>query len=135
MIASTALLCMALSVYHEARGESVPGQYAVATVIRNRANANPDKVCQATFAPKQFSWANHGVKRTAAGWQIPARLIPTDEFAWWRAQRIAEVTLSGGMGVWMAGATHYHATRVSPKWSKAMMAEATIGRHRFYRLS
>lgn len=33
----TALLCLALTIFHESRGEPIEGQYAVAEVVLNRA--------------------------------------------------------------------------------------------------
>ena len=33
----TAILCLALTVYHESRGEPQAGQYAVAEVVMNRS--------------------------------------------------------------------------------------------------
>ena len=38
MLAQGALLCLALNIYHEARGEPLKGQIAVASVTMNRAN-------------------------------------------------------------------------------------------------
>lgn len=42
------LECMSRTVYHEARGESVLGQYMVAKVIHNRMNSEefPDTACE-----------------------------------------------------------------------------------------
>lgn len=131
MIAATAALCLALNVYHESRGQLIPGQYAVALVTMNRAKVL-GRVCATVFAPKQFSWANHGVHRTRAGWVIPTALQPRDEGAWQLAQTIANRTLGGRMPDFTWGATFYHTTAVSPAWRHAMVDIKTIGDHRFY---
>ena len=55
MLISTAALCLALNVFHEARGEFIPGQYAVALVTLNRAEHDPAKVCDVVFKRHQFS--------------------------------------------------------------------------------
>lgn len=131
MLISSALLCLALNVYHEARGESIPGQYAVALVTRNRAERDPDRVCAEVFKRSQFSWTSQ-VVRTKGGWLIPKGLVPREQHAWWVANRVAQVTLSGSMHDFTRGATFYHATYVSPRWRLAMDLSKAIGRHRFY---
>lgn len=133
MIASTALVCMALTIYHEARGEQIPGQYAVAQVLWRRAQENPKEVCKEAFAPKQFSWANRGVKRTPKGWKLATRHIPKDDYAWWIAQRVAQVTMNGAPDFTRGMADHYHTVDVRPIWRLAMERTARIGRHVFYR--
>ena len=52
--------CMTANIYHEARGESIKGQYAVAHVTMNRVHHEqfPDTVCEVVFQPKQFSWSH-----------------------------------------------------------------------------
>ena len=44
---TTPLMCLALAVYHEARGENLDGQLAVAEVVINRVQDNgfPDDIC------------------------------------------------------------------------------------------
>jgi spore germination cell wall hydrolase CwlJ-like protein len=44
----TALTCLALNIYHEARSESFDGQYAVAHVVINRVQDHrwPDSICE-----------------------------------------------------------------------------------------
>ncbi|HIE75488.1 MAG TPA: cell wall hydrolase, partial [Gammaproteobacteria bacterium] len=50
--------CLALNIYHEARGESHDGQVAVAAVTLNRMQSAsyPDTVCGVVWQPHQFSW-------------------------------------------------------------------------------
>jgi hypothetical protein len=52
--------CVAVAVYHEARGESVEGQLAVARVIMNRAASGkyPSSWCATVKQPWQFSFVN-----------------------------------------------------------------------------
>lgn len=131
MIAATALLCLTLNIYHEARGEQVPGQYAVAQVNIRRAEQNDTSVCRETFKPSQFSWTSK-VRKTSAGWVIPAHLYPKDKDAWKKAMIIASISLKGKMMDFSKGADHYHAKTVAPKWSRQMQKVATIGQHIFY---
>ena len=52
--------CIAVAVYHEARGESLEGQLAVARVIMNRAASGkyPSSWCGTVKQPWQFSFVN-----------------------------------------------------------------------------
>lgn len=138
MIVTTALTCLALNIFNEARGEPIMGQYAVALVTMNRAGTH-ERACDVTFAPKQFSWTQ-GVYRTASGWVIPKAMRPNlnnplEAHAWWKAQVIAKTTLAGRMSDFTGGADHYHATYVRPAWGRAMRPVKRIGKHIFYRAS
>lgn len=133
MIVSTAAMCMALTIYHEARGEQIPGQYAVAQVLMNRAKGDSKRVCPEAFRHRQFSWANSGVIKIRAGtWHMHHRHIPGDEYAWWKAQRIAQVVLSKKTGDFSRGATYYHTVDVRPSWRLAFKRTHRMGRHIFY---
>lgn len=136
MLLTSAALCLALNIYHEARGEPVMGKYGVAMVTLNRAKRDEDKVCDVVFQRKQFSWTTQ-VKRTNAGYAIPKHLIPKidnpiEAYSWERAQIIANVALSGRMWDFTGGANHYHAKRVNPSWNRNMVVAKVIGRHIFY---
>lgn len=133
MIANTALICLALNVYHEARGEQVPGQYAVALVTMNRADQREERVCPEVFKRRQFSWANKGVVKTRQGWVIARAKLPHDDEAWARSLRVAAWTLAGRMPDLTQGSTHYHTHAVRPRWRLAMQATTRVGNHRFYR--
>lgn len=122
--------CLANAIYFEARGESRKGQIAVAQVVLNRVRSPdyPDTICNVVYQNShkkgcQFSFACDG---------IPDRI--RDKKAWARAQAIAEEFSSGRLLLTeVAGATHYHARYVSPKWAPAMKRLARIGQHIFYR--
>ena len=134
MIVSTAVLCLAASLYHEARGEGIVGQYAVALVTMNRSKQQNKPVCDVVFQPKQFSWTNKHVTRTDSGWKLSSRLHPKDTDAWQRAVRIAQVTLDGRMYDFTKGSMFYHAKTVSPAWSRKMKPTKVVGNHHFYAL-
>jgi N-acetylmuramoyl-L-alanine amidase len=135
MILEAATLCLAMNVFFEARGESVPGQYAVALVTMNRANQDKAKVCEVVFKPKQFSWTN-GVKATKTSYRLPSYLVKAQQAepdAWKKAWRIAQVTLAGRMKDITHGSTYYHASYVQPYWTRVFAEVKTIGTHVFYR--
>lgn len=133
MIVSSALLCLALNVYHEARSEPVMGQYAVAMVTVNRAGRDEGRVCAEVFKPFQFSWANSRVTKVKGGWLIPQSLRPFESDAWDKALRIATVTLDGRMLDVTLGSTYYHTQAVQPAWRRAFEITRKIGAHVFYR--
>lgn len=122
---ASALLCLSLNVFHEARGELIPGQYAVAQVTMRRADNDPAKVCSTVYRPKQFSWTLKSHK--------PPEVIDPD--AWKKAQIVAKTVLLGRMPYdFSAGADHYHTIKVQPSWSQGAMPVARIQHHVFFRL-
>ena len=129
MILATALTCLAMNIYHESRGEPVLGQYAVALVTVNRAEAHKTRVCTEVLKSKQFSWTTHLVHKK----KVVKAGTPTDLDAWKKAQTIARIVLAGKMQDVTHGATFYHANRVTPKWRLAMVPTQRIGNHVFYR--
>lgn len=127
------LLCLALNVYHEARGEPLKGQFAVAQVTMNRANQDPSRVCEEVFRPHQFSWANPLTTVSAKERVRNAdRFMPRDKQAWETAKRVARKTLDGRAPNVVGNADHYHAESVRPRWAKSMQKVARIGGHTFY---
>ena len=138
------LECLSLNIYHEARSESLAGQYAVADVTLNRVKNTkyPDTICGVV---KQAVFSDWGVQR---GRFIPKRNmcqfswycdgqsdVPVETYSWLRSKGIAEDILSYKKfrGI-TEGATHYHADYVEPKWSfsRKMTLIGRIGDHIFY---
>jgi len=124
-------ICLAEAVYHEARGETVYGQTAVAQVIMNRVFSRhyPDSICGVVYQNAhrrnacQFSFACSGKPKPIA-----------DQGAWAVAQRIATLALDGR--IWepeIGKATHYHAVWVNPWWVGTMQRLTSHGVHVFYR--
>ena len=122
--------CMTEALYFEARGEKVPGIFAVAEVIKNRRDSKkfPNSVCDVINQGShrrhacQFSYMCDGLKETI-------RDKEAKEFV----AKIAKISLESRVPNVTAGATYYHANFVRPKWSKAFKRTATIGKHHFYR--
>lgn len=120
------LVCLAMNIYHEGRGESARGQAAIAAVTMNRLRSAryPNSVCEVVWQPKQFSWT-----RVAA-----RHHIIDDAQAWRRALNIAKLFLGGAQLALVSEATHYHTVDVRPFWSKNIPALVMIGKHVFYAL-
>jgi len=119
------LACMAIAVYHEARGEPQKGQMAVASVILQRARV-PDRwgrtPCE-VVQPVQFSFLDHNRRF--------ARIRSGKD--WARAIDAAARVLAYGPMPELQDADHYHANYVSPKWRHSMVRIERIGAHIFYR--
>jgi spore germination cell wall hydrolase CwlJ-like protein len=122
--------CLAQALYHEARGETVRGMFAVAEVILNRVDsrAYPGTVCgvinQGTGARYQcqFTYTCDGLSDRVS-----------EPAAWRVVGVVARIMLDGAPRELTGGATHYHTRAVSPSWSRAFPRTASIGSHHFYR--
>lgn len=120
--------CLAQALYHEARGETVKGEFAVAEVILNRVDSPqyPNSVCgvvnQGGNGGCQFSF-------TCDGYSDRIR----EQGAWIQAGKIARLMLDGAPRDLTMGATHFHTRGVSPDWSRRFDRTASIGAHLFYR--
>jgi spore germination cell wall hydrolase CwlJ-like protein len=123
--------CLAQAIYHEARGETVRGQAAVAQVIMNRVFSRyyPGSVCGVVY--------QNAHRRNACQFSFACSDKPKpidNQGAWALAQHIAQLALEGR--VWepdIGRATHYHAVWVHPSWVDEMDKLASHGVHIFYR--
>ena len=116
------LRCLAGAVYFESRGESLPGQLAVAHVVINRANSGrfPKSLCGVVHQKSQFSFVRGG--------RMPA-IRPGAQ--WNHAVAIAQIARDGTWKNHAPGALFFHARYVSPGWRKTRIAQ--IDNHIFYR--
>ncbi len=124
--------CLATAIYHEARGEGIKGQFAVAEVVLNRVASRkfPNTICSVVyqgvragvFGGCQFSFACDGKPD-----DMPNRRAAE------LAHRIAQLMADGGHRGLTGGATYFHTVAVSPAWSDRFSNTARIGAHLFYR--
>jgi N-acetylmuramoyl-L-alanine amidase len=133
--------CLALNVYHEARGEGLKGKLAVAHVTLNRVNHKryPDNVCSVVYQSKttinhrgeevprrnkcQFSWYCDGRDDT-----------PYDDTLWERSVDLAVKVLLGLTNDPTRGATHYfNPHKANPYWKDSYQHVVDVGNHKFYR--
>lgn len=132
----TAIICLALNIYHEARGEPIEGQKAVAQVTMNRARHNPSRVCDEVFRPGQFSWADKLTKVDPIMRVVNAQdLVPTDWPAYWRAKDISRRAIEGGLPDVVGNADHFYNPDLvtsKPYWATVFQFVTKIGGHRFY---
>ena len=115
--------CLALNIYHEARGERVEGQIAVAQVTLNRVKHDEwgSTICEVVYQPHQFSWT-HLIEDQS----------PQENKAWRKAKIIARDVMIGNVADPTMGAVYYHANYVNPNWAEYMDLSKVIGNHLFY---
>ena len=149
------LHCMTLNIYREANNQSITGQIAVARVVINRVQDRryPAKPCDVIYeGPTRESWKTkkdttladedriyYPIKNKCQfSWYCDGKadeiLVKNDNIKWKIAEDIAFNVLA--FNKWsgiIGGATHYHATYVSPTWRKQMRLIGRIDDHIFYR--
>lgn len=128
---NTALMCLAMALYFEARSEPEVEQYKVAEVIINRVNDRryPMDVCSVVKQDKgpkdhdcQFSF-----------WCDGEPEVIDDPAAFEKVLGISiDVLTRAHQPLLPEDALWYHADYVSPKWAERLTLVAQEGTHLFY---
>ena len=134
----SALTCMAIALYFEARSEPLAGQIAVANVVINRVmdDRYPDNACEVITQGRLGSKPTDRILRGKCQFSFYCDGLsdtPEDLDAFRYAIDIASNILGG---VWFDptdGATHYHSIDVSPAWAKTKVRIVRIENHIFYK--
>ena len=124
-------VCLATTVYLEARSESVNGQLAVAEVALRRRDRGTwgDTVCKVVTAPHQFAITT-----------TPGSFVISNLEAFNKAWVIADRSLqnwelpAGKRRILVPHADHFATLAVVPTWS-LNRPSTTIGDHAFYALN
>ena len=124
VMAATPLDCLALNIYHEARGESKQGQIAVGHVTLNRVRSKkyPNSICEVVYQHKQFSWTHDKISN-----------VPKDQRLYKRIRDLSSKILRGKYKDPTNGAIHFHAKKCRPYWVNKVKKTVTIGNHIFYK--
>ena len=124
------LKCLSEALYFEARGEQIEGQIAVADVIINRKNSNrfPSTICGVV------SEGSHKKNACQFSYNCDGKLeLIYDKKTYSRIVKLSSMILNGAFSDVTNGATFFHASEVSPSWSKKFQKTRKIGRHIFYK--
>lgn len=115
---SSAALCLAMNIYHEARGEPMLGKQLVADSVLNRVQRKqwPNTVCEVVFQKHQYSWTEYDLPHD-------------DKKAFNESMLIAQLALNNGV---QSCVDHYHNDTVQPYWASAYEVHSTVGGHTFY---
>ena len=119
MLLKSTLLCLALTIYQEARGESVFGKQAVAQVVMNRSRENKTSPCHEVFKPGQFSW-------TRTNFKVPA----SSNKEWINAKKIALQVMNNNIPV---RSTFFQQKLIRTNHTRFLTLEVVIGNHAFFR--
>ena len=116
--------CLAKNIFHEAGVEDRVGKFAVAQVTLNRVEMGKwgSSICEVVHAYKQFSWTLKSNLRN----ERPSGPL------WEESVAVAEQFVNGVRMQGFERVTHYHATYVSPVWSRGEPVKAKIGTHVFF---
>ena len=145
--------CLALNMYHEARGQGTAGLFAVSAVVLNRVNDTrfPNSVCEVVeqgpvreswktrkneslpqskrkYYPIknrcQFSWFCDGKSDTPRNKKKYEELLDLAKLIMYNELILVDIT---------DGALFYHADYVTPGWAKTKQKTVEIEDHIFYR--
>ena len=132
------MMCMAVAIYFEARGEPLEGQIAVGQVIMNRVEdpRYPDDVCSVVYEADHYSLNPRIPIRNRCQFSFycdgksdnPAQQIKFEECV-----LVAKAVLYGNLKDVTYGATHYHSTKVQPNWAEEDKQVRRIAKHIFYK--
>ena len=135
------IACLAINIYHEARGESSEGKIAVAFVTLNRVkhDAYPDTICGVVYQGKH-----------RPSWRDENELVPIRhgcQFSWYcdgKSDMVRDFTsyeeiIELAIDVMVSryedntnGSLFYHADYVEPAWAQHMAMTTKIDSHIFY---
>lgn len=111
-----AVMCLALAIYHESRGEPEHGQYAVAEVVMNRSIQKNISVCDVIYEKGQFSGAKN--------WKVPK-----ENSSWLKSLEVANNVLNGVNTNYSNGSMYFRVASLSPRNKQTIR----IGNHVFYK--
>ena len=137
MIGTTAIMCLALNIYFEARDQDIVGQVAVAEVVMNRVEdpRYPDDICKVVMQGPVYAKTAFPVRHKCQfSWYCDGksdRAKDKEAFAW--AYLIAQLVTKANYPPVTKGATHYHADYIFPDWAETKSLTTVIGNHAFYR--
>ena len=119
--------CLALTIYHEARGEPLEGQRAVAEVVLNRVahSSFPDDVCGVVKDPYQFSYVSNGWAQIPTVTQGGPRLL-------WLQVRPSPTSIQEAAISAIKVCLWYHRSDITTRWSECLDKKMTIGEHTFF---
>lgn len=123
--------CVASVVYHEARGEPLEGQVAVAQVLMNRATSLKSTPCKEAMREAQFSFTYIPYQKRREAFLVAKK---PDKDAQVLATQIALQAMVGGFTGHIHGAEHFYNPYIvvpPPKWSYKFKSKKLINNHLF----
>lgn len=130
--------CLALNLYHEARGDSKLGQKAVGFVTLNRVHDSryPSTICDVVYDAYLDANGNPIRNKCQFSWWCDGKSDePKDYAKWLEVQGVAHEVMAeyGVVEDFTEGAVMYHASYVNPYWSSSYEKTVRIDTHIFYK--
>jgi spore germination cell wall hydrolase CwlJ-like protein len=131
-----ALLCLALAVFVEARGEPIAGQEAVAQVVVNRSRIRGLDNCAVLAEKGQFAWDTDKYLTkvlTKAGrvvHTVRLKALPMAQKGWAVAMMVA-VRVSKRTNT-LQNVEFFHAKHLKIGWERRFSRLFVVGNHVFY---
>jgi len=130
--------CLALNIYHEARGESKLAQKAVGFVTLNRVfdKRYPNTICDVVYDAHLDSRGNPIRNKCQFSWYCDGKSdVPKSEESWLEAKESADAVMAtyGIVEDYTEGAVMYHAAYVNPYWAESYEKTVRIDTHIFYK--
>ena len=133
---TTALVCLAMNVYWEARSQSTAGQIAVAQVVINRVNDSryPENVCSVVTQGVVHSGTDLPVRHKCQfSWYCDRKSDKILDVKMWReCLRVAEAVLNKELFDITEGSLWYHSVKVKPYWAASKTKVVQVNNHIFY---
>jgi N-acetylmuramoyl-L-alanine amidase len=134
----SALTCMAIAIYFEARSEPIAGQFAIANVIMNRVfdDRYPNDICDVVKQGKLNSKPEDRVYINQCQFSFfcdGKSDQPEDIDAFENALYISSMSFDDAWYDLTDGSTHYHSININPDWAKTKTRVVRIENHVFYR--
>ena len=120
---SESILCLAIAIFHESRGESKKAQYAVAEVIHNRTKHPdyPNNYCAVIKQKGQFSFFKNHRSLQPPKYELDA---------WKQSVEVAK-DFQRKRSNYTKGATYFNHVRLGVRY-KTNIKSVKIGNHVFY---
>lgn len=130
--------CLALNLYHEARGDSKLGQKAVGFVTLNRVHDSryPSTICDVVYDAYLDANGNPIRNKCQFSWWCDGKSDePKDYAKWLEVQGVAHEVMAeyGVVEDFTEGAVMYHASYVNPYWNSSYEKTVRIDTHIFYK--
>lgn len=109
---TSAIVCLTMVIYHEARSESTLEQELVAHVVMNRVKERNKSVCEIVKQKNQFSWVKNGMAPEP-------KEKKAFEKAFWIAMKVANRNRDPADGANHFWASYYKGKKFRPYWSSS----------------
>jgi spore germination cell wall hydrolase CwlJ-like protein len=121
--------CLTDNIWHEARNQGTKGMTLVAEVTKNRVYSGKfaKDYCKVVNQPWQFTWVKQKQKTKWNRQELTA---------YQESYRIAYMVMQKDYKqILPSSVTHYHTTKVNPRWNKVYRKYAKFGSHVFYHMT